>query len=553
MALLDEYIVGVDGPWSDQEAAHLHRRAAFGATPEERLAAVGNGSQDAFRAAVDALVNFSADDPLLDAPAIPGTGSYGDALASLPDDASDLGKLKTPRDLVPLMGHWLYRMRYTSQPLQEQLTLFLHDHFVSEWSKLEPKILAIVADSGCYATMPLEELGQLVKDLTVKVMLDQNYLLRERGIDSFRDLLLAATRDPAMLLYLDNYENRKGRAQENYAREMMELFSMGVGNYGEQDIREIARSLTGETMPRFDCGNDFDTDWGFSPEIHEAGTKLVFGQTIPERNDGTETELIVDLMMTKRSIVPPVGALAAPYNTLPATAIYLSWKLIHWFCNHTATLSPPDPAVLELAHYMRGTDNAAYPQRRYPYDMRAVLRKLFLSKYFHDASSRFGMYKTPADFVAGVLRALNIRDQFASNNGPGIQMVLMGMILFIPPNVSGWQHGRAWITSGSLVQRYNYGEYLTEFYPLLNPGWPQAIQGLLSANGGPITDENSFDELIDYFADRLIQTSVTAEERALLLDFMATVPVANNPVTRFRERVLGLIHLMLTLPMAHLK
>lgn len=552
MALLDEYRVGTDGPWTEREAGHLLRRAGFGGTPEERADAAGAGTQDALRAAVDALVNISALDPYLDQAAGTGTGAYGDPLADLPDDDSDLGKVKSPGNLVPLIGHWLYRMRYTSQPLQEQLTLFYHDHFVSEWSKLEPLIYAAIVGSGCYNALPEEEVEQIVRDKTVEAMLNQNNLLRREGMDNFRDLLLKVTRDPAMLVYLDNIENRKGRAQENYAREMMELFSTGVGNYSEEDIREIAKALTGETVPNFTCATGFDGSWGFSPAIHEPGAKLVFGEAITEAFDGTETEQVIDLLMTRRSVVPLVDNLPAPYNTLPATAVYMAWKLIRWFVNHEESLDPPSTAVLELAHYLRGTDNGLYPQRRYPYDIRAALRKLFLSRYFYQASNRFAMYKVPADYVIGVLRALDLHDQYAADTGPGVQMVTMGMILFIPPNVSGWQHGPAWVTSGSMISRFNYADYVTQYYAVLNPDLTARIQALLAANGGPIASENDFDGTIDYFADRLLQDDVTEEERELLRDFLAGLP-SNNAGTRFRDRVLGLIHVMLTLPKAHLK
>lgn len=552
MALLDEYLVGTDGPWSDREAAHLYRRAGFGATPEERAEAIGDGTQTAFRAAIDALVNVSALDPHLDQPGGTGSGSYGDPLADLPDDDSDLGKVKSPDNLVPLIGRWLYRMRYTSQPLQEQLTLFYHDHFVSEFSKIAPVIFGAIVGSGCYPDATDEEIDQLVFGKTVEGMLTQNDLYRHIGFDNFRDMLLAVTRDPAMLVYLDNIGNRKGRAQENYAREMMELFSMGVGNYSEQDIREIAKCLTGETVPSFDCASDFDGSYGFLPSIHETGTKLVFGETIPFSNTGSETEQVIDLLMDKVSVAPFVETQPAPYNDLPATAVYISWKLLSWFVNNTVSLDPPSPEVLELAHYMRGTDNAAYPQRRFRYDIRACLRKIFLSKYFYQESQFFAMYKNPADFVVGALRALGIQDQFTSDNGPGVQMVTMGMILFIPPNVSGWQHGPAWVTSGSMISRYNYADYLTEFQAFLNPQWAGEIQNLLAANGGPIIDENDFGGLVDYFTDRLIQDDLTEEERSLLINFLAGMP-SNNALTRFRDRVLGLIHVMLTLPKAHLK
>jgi hypothetical protein len=117
MALMDEYLVGIDGPWTGEEAAHLWRRAGFGATPAQRTSAVGAGDQAAFRAAVDALVNIASDDPWLDGPTTGVPGTYGFPLVDLPDDESDLGLLKEALGLQNLIAHWLYRMRYSTQPL----------------------------------------------------------------------------------------------------------------------------------------------------------------------------------------------------------------------------------------------------------------------------------------------------------------------------------------------------------------------------------------------------------------------------------------------------
>lgn len=558
MALLDEYLVGIDGPWTDVEAAHLWRRAAFAAPPEQRAIAVGSGDQAAFRNAVDDLVNLAADDPWLDGPSTGVAGTYGFPFVDLPNDDSDLGLLKEALGLEHLIAHWLYRMRYSRQPLQEQLTQFYHDHFVSEWSKIRPNITpdVVLGNNGIDPGQPCSG-GSLPPDpdradrISSDALLQQNYLLRRLGLDNFRDMVLAVTRDPAMLVYLDNVSNRKGRSQENYARELMELFTMGVGNYSEDDVREVAKCLTGETLPNFTCENDWDWSSGFSPPLHETGPKFVFGQTIEEDLSGNETEQVIDLIMNKISVKPDVSGLPAPYNTLPATAVYMSWKLLRWFCNHEVSLDPPAPEVLELADYLRGSDSAAYPARRFPYDIRAALRRLFLSRYFYDASNRWVMYKTPADFVTGALRTLDSADLFTYEFGPGVQMVLMGQILFNPPNVSGWQHGRSWITSTSLTQRYNYGYYLVDV--IMQGDFANTrIDNLLAVNGGPIPDVDSFEEIIAYYRDRLLQADLTDEEHALLLQLLEDMPGA-NPTQLFRNRVRGLIHVMLSMPIAQLK
>jgi len=558
MALFDEYRVGIDGPWTTAEAAHLWRRAGFGANPNELLGIADDGTQAALRAAVDQLVQFAPQDPWLDQPASGAPGGYGDPIADLPDDESDLGRVKNPSDLVSLIGHWLYRMRYTTQPLQEKLCLFLHDHFVSEWAKIVPLIdpAVIAGNDGSFPEQQECMGGTLGVDLlranriAAAMMLDQNYLLRRNGADSFRQLLIDVTRDPAMLFYLDNIINQKGRAQENYARELMELFSMGVGNYSEQDVREVAKCLTGETLPNFVCEKDWDYRWEFDPAIHEPGDKSVFGKTVTEDFTGQETVRVIDLILAERAKSPSVADLAPPYNTLPAPAVYMSWKLLTWFVNNDIPLDPPAPAVLELADYMRGTDNQPYPQRRFAYDFRAVLRKIFLSQYFYSEENRLTHYKNPAEFVTNLLRQGEFADLFATQFGPGTQMTLMGMILFNPPNVSGWNHGRAWITSGSLVSRYNYAAYLMDII-FQGDSADARIDSLLAANGGPIPTVDSNDAIIDYYASRLLPAPPTSEERVLLQNFLGSIVVGNDTV-RFRQKVRGLIHVLMSMPVAQL-
>ncbi|NUM55415.1 MAG: DUF1800 family protein [Candidatus Hydrogenedentes bacterium] len=564
MALLDEYIVGVDGPWSDEEAAHLWRRAGFGATPSERTTAVGAGDQVAFQAAVDALVNTQPQDPYLDQPAGTGTGAIGDPLADLPNDTSDLGLVKTPISKRSMQAHWIYRMRYTSQPLQEQLTLFLHDHMVSEWVKVTSGITSQVNQgndgvppptgfqSCTTGTLPYDPLRRTL--FAIDLLMTQNYLFRATGIDDFRQLLINITRDPCMLLYLDNVLNRKGRAQENYAREVMELFSMGVGNYSENDVQEVAKCFTGETLPLRGCSNDYQYDvYGFDPALHEPGNKTVFGQTITFDGTGQETVDVIDKILAKVSVNPDVSGLTPPYNTLPAAAVYMAWKLLQWFVGRDFQLSPtPDLAVLELADYMRGTDAGVYPQRRYPYDVRAVLRKLFLSKLFVDSAYRYNLVKTPADYVVMALRMIGIGEGFAQFNGPADRMADMGMSLFEPPNVAGWNHGNTWITSGNVIQRFNYANRIGQ--AVLNGTAGDAwLDNLLTTNGWLPADPADHPAIIDYFATRLIQIPLTLEEQTALTAFLDTYPLVGSGNEPMRNKIRGIIHMLMAMPRFQLK
>lgn len=579
MALLDEYAVGVDGPWDEAAAGHLLRRAGFGSTLAERAAAAGAGNQDAFRAAVDALVAFAAADPNLDIPAGAPDPTFGDPIPDLPDApvlgdpvATTLAQIKNPANLEQLQGYWLYRMRHTAQPLQEQLALFLHDHMVSEFDKVLNLIPPFV-NLGNDGQTPFQicSSGSLPADpqrafkMTVAMARDQNALFRTTGADSFRELLINVTRDPFMLLYLDNIVNVKGAAQENYAREVMELFSMGVGNYSEQDIREIAKCLTGETLHHWlrgyniACQNDYSTEYGFVPEIHEEGSKFVFGSTIPEDMTGQETLAVIDLILQKVSVSPNAAQFPPGYTDLPATAVYMAWKLLAWFVHHDVVLAPqPDAAVLELADYLRGTDNGAYPQRRYPYDIRAALRKLFLSRYFNDPAHVQVMHKTPAEFVVSALRGLGIDDFYTLGEGPPTYLTLMGMRLFNPPNVAGWNHGHAWTSTGNIIIRFFYAMRIAyEIIDNAEDFGKAVMQGFLAANGGAVADYNDDAGIVDELDGRLLDGTMAASERDLLLAALAEIKaLAPGPVlaeTIYYFKVQAAIFLVLTMPRFQLK
>jgi uncharacterized protein (DUF1800 family) len=555
MALLDEYRIGEDGNWSDLEAAHLWRRAAFGATPAELLVAVGDGSQQALYDAVDGLLNFQPEDSNLDAPS--GPGRWGGPLAGLPDrlegdeDPPAEAEVKAPRYDRALEAHLFYRMFYTTQPFQEQFNLFLHDHFVSEFGKVRQVI-------GDY--QPSRNSDEAACD----ILLDQNRLLRQIGLDDFRETLIQISRSAAMLIYLDNWLNGvgDGRAQENYAREIMELFSMGVDNYSEEDVREIAKCLTGETLDGIrDDGSPDAFDYRFRAGNHARGNKNVFGLTVNEDLEGGELIQVIDLILARVSVNPNVSGLAAPYNDLPAAAVYLSWKILRWFLNQNVTLDPPDPAVLELADYMRGSDAAPYPQRRYPFDLRACMRKLFLSKHFYNTENYFTITKTPADFCVMGLRlaqaAVGVApEDFDYERGfwwdsPIDRMRNMGMTLFNPPNVSGWRHGRPWINAEYLLNRYQFLERTTSRFVT-----EEAIDDLTIINGGVLDPEN-YEGLRDYFLKAILQDDIDVwapGAKEGMLTFLADQAAESDwPPDRFRRQVRGLIFLMMSLPMWQMK
>ena len=561
MALLDLYT----GSWTNAEASHLLRRAGFGGSASDRQGLAAMTLSDA----VASLVDIQSTDPFLDGPTQGNGPVFGAPFVDMPttpplegdpdffalNDLFDINNIRYPDHL---RAHWLYRMQYSSQPFQEQLALFLHDHAPSGAEKIATTIPFEVTfgndgDPGgllppgvfqpCTSgTLPYDFARQYT--MAAQLLLDQCNLYRAEGCNSFETLLLSIVRDSGMLVYLDNYLNVKGKPQENLAREMMELFSLGVGNYSELDIFEVAKCITGESFPNFFCSTDYDTTSGFIAGNHETGNKTVFGQTIFENMIGQETADVVNLIVNKNQ------GLAFPYDHLPVTAVHMSWKILTWFVDHDVQLSPPDPIVLELADYMIGDDAGTYPARRYPYDFKATFGKLFRSTYFYDANNRFNMYKTPADYVVGALKALEANEFSIVMQDACVKM---GMAMYEPPNVAGWLHGKNWLSSTALIARYNFADRL---------GWVLGIDSLTPYTNNtiwldalPVTYDDDAG-MISLIGDLLFHEPLTSEEINTLTAFLLGVPTGD--ITGWfigikRRKIGSLVNVMMTMPAYQLK
>ena len=297
-----------------------------------------------------------------------------------------------------LRSWWLTEMLVTPSPLTEKMTLFWHNHFVSSQQKVR----------------------------SPQLMYRQNALLRHHALGNFGELLHAAARDPAMVIYLDSASNRKGQPNENFAREVMELFTLGEGNYGERDVKEAARAFTGWSI-------DPETgEFLFRPMAHDDGEKTVLGRT--GNFDGAA---VLDILLAQ-----------------PQAAEYIVAKLWREF------VSPaPDPAeVKRIARIFRDSR----------YDIRAALGALLVSDAFYAPKNRAALIKSPVELVVGTLR------QFSFGTGDVLPFVLtanqLGQVLFAPPNVKGWPGGEAWINSSTLLARKSFLERLfrvEELRPML--------------------------------------------------------------------------------------
>jgi len=395
--------------WNYARAAHLIERAGFGAPPEEiaRLAKLTP------RQAVDELVDYQSirqdllpfDESLIwDAGMDPFPPSRAEAVRIARERGVGLGEAVLPpgtqRRLQPVVDKFFYsllangietqrlglwwanRMLSSKRPLEEKLTLFWHGHFATGQNK--------------------------VRDY--RMMLRQNELFRTQATGRFRDLLVGILKDPAMLVYLDNGENIKSHPNENFGRELLELFTMGVGNYSEHDVREAARAFTGWT-------NDV-LDFKFDAAQHDSGTKTFLGKA-----GALDGEDIVNTILAQ-----------------PVTAEFITAKVYRFLVRDEMA-----PAVkTELARTYRDGG----------YDLKPVLKRIFLSRDFYSPASGGVQIKSPVLLVVSTYRKMGLRE-IPTIPDFGRMTASLGQSLFEPPNVAGWAGGRTWITPSTLLNRGN--------------------------------------------------------------------------------------------------
>src|SRR5512145_1457863 len=365
------------------DARHLLARTGF----EARLADVDTFARLSRREAVERLLAQGNGAAVTPAPAWVGEWTDSRRVRAMDPDERKLFVREQIERGLELKGWWFSEMARTPAPLAERMTLFWHNHFTSSLQKVRSPAL----------------------------MYRQNVLLRKHALGNFGELLHAVSRDPAMLVYLDSATNRRGQPNENFARELMELFTLGEGKYAEQDIKEAARAFTGWSL-------DLDTgEFRFRRRQHDDGLKTVLGRTV---RTGDE---VLDVLLAQ-----------------PATAEYVAARLWREFVS-------PQPQPEELAR-------VAATFRESGYEVRAALRALLRTPAFWAPQNRAALIKSPSDLVVGTMR------QFAiSVNDPLPFVFLMralGQDLLSPPNVKGWPGGEAWINSTTLLARKQFLERL---------------------------------------------------------------------------------------------
>jgi uncharacterized protein (DUF1800 family) len=359
----------LDQPMSENlQVGHLLRRAGFGATPSE----LANYNAMGFEAAVDSLLNYE---------------NVQDNMASiLPTIPLTYSAQHSSSELNVLGEWWVNRMAFTNRPLQEKMTLFWHNHFATGFSKVQNGYL----------------------------MYKQNEFLRQNALGSFEQILTGITTDGAMLIWLDGNQNRKNNTNENYAREVMEVFTTGRGPYTQTDVTNAAKALTGYYI-------DSNGNRKFNPAQHDDSTKTFLGVT-----GDLGPQEIIDILVAH-----------------PATAANLSTELFQFF-------GYPNPSPVTI-------NNLAQVFRNSGYSILSLVEAILKSPEFVSQRAYLANVKSPAEYVATSMHSLG-----AMANVSAVESTTtnQGQQLFNPPSVFGWPSGMGWISTDSMMERFNFPIYV---------------------------------------------------------------------------------------------
>lgn len=455
---------GIHGPTATTpQIGHLLRKAGFSARPDEITTYASLG----FAGAIDRLLNYQQ-------------VSDSDLEQRLSTLNLDLSK---PRNQ---QHWWLLRMAWTQRPLLEKMTLFWHGLLTSSYRK--------AGGPQAYTRMMV-----------------QNQFLREHAFDTFDNILLGITADPAMLIYLDLTRSRKNAPNENYARELMELFTLGLGNYTQEDVYGAAVALTGWHV----LGNN--TTAQFLERDHSTLTKNYLGHT-----GNLDYKDVINILTNH-----------------PATPWFICRKLFTFFVYE----NPSEDDLRPLVDTYTKSNHS----------MAAVMRTLLLSPQFLSPKAYRSRIKSPTEFVVGAYRALNMP---GDGSGMPVMTTVMGQELLNPPNVAGWpgdKVGALWLNSGTWMARLNYLDLLLAGAPKANNKayQPTDLQGIINTN-----HLDTPEKFVDYFSSYLFDGQLAQDRRTQFIDYFKG-PANSKTTTQITltngqsyplSRVRGTIYLMMASP-----
>jgi uncharacterized protein (DUF1800 family) len=394
------------------EAAHLLRRAGFGGTPDEIEALTSKGREGA----VDYLLNYTAINNQAMESLLQASFDFSD-----PTDNQKLNNGEIRR-------WWFTRMVATQRQFEEKMTLFWHNHFATASSKVQDIYLYI-----------------------------QNLKLRANALGRFDDILLTVAQDPAMLIWLDGVTNVLGKPNENFGRELQELFTMGINdvvtgeaNYTEDDVKQIARAFTGWNFQRA-AGSQYGFNFRLIANQHDNGAKTIYAGTPYQVSGNLSGEDVITVIANRA-----------------ATARYLTWKLWNFFV-YPLTTSNADKTMIDKFSKVYLNNN---------HSIKELVRAIFTSDEFFSERAIFSLVKQPAELVVGAVRMLGATYQPGStlSDPPRTSNALangsrnMGQDLFNPPDVAGWDFNLGWVNTASMLERFNYTNQLVTTRNTTNPG-----------------------------------------------------------------------------------
>ena len=420
---------------------HIVRRMAFGAPPEQ----IDHFREIGPEATIQELLNYQE---------VPADG--------LPDGA-EFNESLEPGPAAELRRWWFQRIVETPRPFEERMVLFWHGLLTTD----------------------------IIKARLPALLKTQNDFFRANALASWETMLKGIYKDPAMLRYLDNGQNRVGSPNENYAREQLELFTLGIGNYSEEDVRESARALTGWVVSR-QTG-----DAVFVPRRHDDGAKSFLGTS--GNLDGDD---IVDIILSQ-----------------PAAAWFITRRIMEEIVG-----SSPDPAFVERVRDAFVNEGMT---------IRALMTAIFTDPEFLSAATYRSTIKSPVEFVAGVARTFGLPGDL---RGLPEAAGLMGQALFLPPNVAGWPGGTSWMSSGSWFYRMNFINFAID--PMFSTPIGESL----------LLEAQSPEQFVDRLLDLLLAGDCEPAQRDLIVDFAGRSGAGRSINGMSEARLRGAAYLALTLP-----
>jgi uncharacterized protein (DUF1800 family) len=476
----------------DPQVEHLLRRAGFGARPDE----LDSYRKESFTGAVSRLVNFErtvddVDDKI---------GTPGYALVTVRGAFS-------PRSVIAdARQRWLFRMVHSDRPLQEKMTLFWHNHFATAYTKLAGVLTAPEA-TRYLAAKASEDPGGVRGQIE---------MLRDNALGNFRDLLVNIAQDTAMLYWLDGYNNTRTRPQENFGREIMELFTMGVGNYTEPDVYAAARVFTGWNVRRVGTVADpaQRLEFFYNAAQHDTGEKTF---SFPIYRDGGKTIVARGATQGMQDGLDFIDALAAH----PETGRYLAKKLYRFFVSEVGDISEAWVNRIASVYFSNG------------YAMRPVVQAVLLSPEFWDRGNFYTRYAWPVEFVVRALKDIGWTG--FSVNDALTPLGNMGQILYDPPDVAGWDLGRSWFSTGSMLARMNFASALAG---------NQKFNLATAARPFSSTPE----ALLSFVLDALKTSTPDSSVNTALSDYLRATGPWTGSAAQVQAKVSGLVHLVAGTP-----